>query len=155
MNVQDMTDAEVYEHSIKTLTKNLGLTGTTRFLYICKPQEADAAVAWQTLSHFKMEKSQKEVFQAYEAKHPVPENENIRNLSTLPDMTLYKFGLDAILDELGLVGMARFIRIRKPNLVDYTEERHKWLDKLDKDTILTGIQRAEQEYLEEQVKGTK
>lgn len=155
MNVQDMTDAEVYEHSIKTLTKNLGLTGTTRFLYICKPQEADAALAWQTLSHLKMEKIQKEVFQAYEAKHPVPENEHIRNLSTLPDMTLYKFGLDAILDELGLVGMARFIRIRKPSTIDYTAERHKWLDKLDKATILAGVQQAEQEYLEEQVKRTK
>ena len=150
-----MTDEKIYELGIKVLTKNLGLTGTKRFLYICKPQETDAAVAWQTLSHPKMEKIQKEVFQAYEAKHPVPENEHIRNLSTLPDMTLYKFGLDAILDELGLVGMARFIRIRKPSTIDYTAERHKWLDKLDKETILAGIQQAEQEYLEEQVKGTK
>ena len=155
MNILEMTDEKIYELGIKVLTKNLGLTGTKRFLYICKPQETDAAVAWQTLSHPKMEKIQKEVFQAYEAKHPVPENEHIRNLSTLPDMTLYKFGLDAILDELGLVGMARFIRIRKPSTIDYTAERHKWLDKLDKETILAGIQQAEQEYLEEQVKGTK
>lgn len=155
MNILEMTNEKIYELGIKALTKNLGLTGTTRFLYICKPQEADTAVAWQTLSHLKMEKIQKEVFQAYEAKHPVPENEHIRNLSMLPDMTLYKFGLDAILDELGLVGMARFIRIRKPSTIDYTAERHKWLDKLDKETIWAGIQRAEQEYLEEQVKGTK
>lgn len=155
MNILEMTDEKIYELGIKVLIKNLGLTGTTRFLYICKPQEADAAVAWQTLSHLKMEKIQKEVFQAYGAKHPVPENEHIRNLSTLPDTTLYKFGLDAILDELGLVGMARFIRIRKPSTIDYTAERHKWLDKLDKETIWAGIQQAEQEYLEEQVKGTK
>lgn len=150
-----MTDEKIYELGIKVLTKNLGLTGTARFLYICKPQKADAAVAWQTLSNLKMEKIEKKVFQEYEAKHPGPENEDIRNLSTLPDMTLYKFGLDAILDELGLVGMARFIRIRKPNTIDYTAERHKWLDRLDRNTILTGIQQAEQEYLEEQVKGTK
>ena len=155
MNVMDMTDAQIYEHGIKVLTKNLGLTETERFLYICKPQEADVAVAWRTLSHLKMEKIEKKVFREYAAKHPVPENKHIRNLSALPDMTLYKFGLDAILDALGLVGMARFIRIRKPNTIDYTAERHKWLDKLDKETILKGIQQAEQEYLEEQVKGTK
>ena len=155
MNILKMTDEKIYELGIKVLTKNLGLTGTTRFLYICKPQEDDPSVAWQTLSHLKMEKIRKEIFQAYEAKHPGPENEHIQNLSTLPDMTLYKLGLDAILDELGLVGMARFIRIRKPSTIDYTAERHKWLDKLDKETILAGVQRAEQEYLEEQVKGTK
>lgn len=155
MNILEMADEKIYELGIKVLTKNLGLTGTTRFLYICKPQEADAAIAWQTLSHLKMEKIEKKVFQEYRAKHQVPENEYIPNLSTLPDMTLYKFGIDAILDELGLVGMARFIRIRKPNIIDYTAERHKWLDKLDKETILKGIRQAEQEYLEEQVKGTK
>ena len=155
MNILKMTDEKIYELGIKVLTKNLGLTGTTRFLYICKPQEDDPSVAWQTLSHLKMEKIRKEIFQAYEAKHPGPENEHIQNLSTLPDMTLYKLGLDAILDELGLVGMARFIRIRKPSTIDYTAERHKWLDKLDKETIWAGVQRAEQEYLEEQVKETK
>ena len=155
MNILKMTDEKVYELGIKVLTENLGLTGTTRFLYICKPQETDLSVAWQTLSHLKMEKIQKEIFQVYEAKHPVSENEHIQNLSTLPDMTLYKLGLDAILDELGLVGMARFIRIRKPSTIDYTAERHKWLDKLDKETIWAGVQRAEQEYLEEQVKETK
>ncbi len=155
MNILEMSNEKIYELGIKVLTKNLGLAGTTRFLYICKPQETDASAAWQTLSHLKMEKIQKEVFQAYETKHPVPENEHIRNLSRLPDMTLYTFGLDAILDELGLVGMARFIRIRKPSTIDYTAERHKWLDKLDKETIWAGIQQAEQEYLEEQVKGTK
>ena len=155
MNILEIPDEKIYELGIKVLTKNLGLTGAKRFLYICKPQEADVAVAWQPLSHLKMEKIQKEVLQSYEAKHPVPENEHIRNLSTLPDMMLYQFGIDAILDELGIVGMARFIRIRKPSTIDYTAERHKWLDKLDKDTILAGVQRAEQEYLEEQVNETK
>ena len=145
MNILEMADEKIYELGIKVLTKNLGVTGAKRFLYICKPQEADAAGAWQTLSHLTMEKIQKEVFQACEAKHPVPENEPIRNLSTLPDVTFYKLGLDAILEELGLIGMARFIRIRKPNTIDYTAERHKWLDKLDKETIWAGVQQAEQE----------
>lgn len=147
-----MTDEKIYKLGIKVLTKNLGITGTTRFLDICQPQDADTAVAWQALSHLTMEKIQKEVFQAYEAKHRVPENDYIRNLSTLPDMTLYKFGLDAILDELGLAGMARFIRIRKPNTIDWTAERHKWLDKLDKEAILTEIQQIQQEYLVAQTK---
>lgn len=62
MNILKMTDEKIYELGIKVLTENLGLTGTTRFLYICKPQEADAAVVWQTLSHLKMEKNSERDF---------------------------------------------------------------------------------------------
>ena len=68
------------------------------------------------------------------------------------DIAFYKLGLRALSDVLGPVGMARFIRIRKPNSIDYTEERHKWLDKLDKNTILTGIQQIQQKYSVEETK---
>ena len=60
------------------------------------------------------------------------------------DIAFYELGIKVISDVLGPVGMARFIRIRRPNLVNYTEERHKWLDKLNRDTILTEIQRIQQ-----------
>ena len=51
----------------------------------------------------------------------------------MSDLAFYKLGLKVISDQLGPVGMARFIRIRKPGTGDYTAERHKWLDKLDRD----------------------
>ena len=71
------------------------------------------------------------------------------------DIAFYELGIKALSDALGPVGMARFIRIRKPNLVNYTEERHKWLDKLDRDMILTGIQQIQQKYLVAQTKDKK
>ena len=102
MNILKMTDEKIYELGIKVLTKILLVLLEPRgFSISANPRRLMPAVVWQTLSHLKMEKIQKEIFQAYEAKHPVPENEHIQNLSTLPDMTLYELGLDAILDELG------------------------------------------------------
>lgn len=74
------------------------------------------------------------------------------NLQDMTDAEVYELGIKAISDALGPVGMARFIRIRRPNLVNYTEERHKWLDKLDKDTILKGIQQIQQKHWVAQTK---
>ena len=62
----------------------------------------------------------------------------------MSDMAFHKLGLKVISDRLGPVGMARFIRMRKPGTRNYTAERHKWLDKLDRDTILEGIQQVQQ-----------
>ena len=69
------------------------------------------------------------------------------------DIAFYELGIKTISDALGPVGMARFIRIRKPNRIDYTEERHKWLDKLDRDTLLKGIQQIQQKHWVAQTKG--
>ena len=155
MNVLEMSDIQIYERGLEILTKNLGLAGTTRFLRICKPRKGDAAEAWQSLSQLEMESLREKVFQAYTPKPSVAENGHIRNLDMLPDMAFYQIGLEAILDELGTVGMARFTRIRNPITTDYTAERHKWLDKLDKVAVLAGIQQVQQEYLAEQAKAKK
>ena len=143
MNVLEMPDTQIYELVIKILAEHLGLDGTTRFLGICKPRENDIEVRSQTLSLPEMQKIQEKVYEAYRTKLFVSHED----LSQMSDITFYKLGLKVISDQLGPVGMARFIRIRKPNTGDYTAERHKWLDKLDRDTILEGIQQIQQEYL--------
>ena len=155
MNVMDMTDAQIYEHGIKTLTECFGLPGATRFLQICQPRKNEVSGTAQKLSALEMEEIREKVYKAYTAKYPESIKERNQKTSKRSDIAFYELGLKAISDALGPVGMARFIRIRKPNLVDYTEERHKWLDKLDKDTILTGIQQIQQEYLVAQTKDKK
>ena len=155
MNVMDMTDAQIYEHGIKTLAECFGLPGATRFLQICQPRKDEVSGTAQKLSALEMEEIREKVYKAYTAKYPESIKERNQKMSKRSDIAFYELGLKAISDALGPVGMARFIRIRKPSTIDYTAERHKWLDKLDKETILAGVQRAEQEYLEEQVKGTK
>lgn len=145
MNLLKMSESEIYKLGLRTLIKHLGLDGTTRFLGICKPHKDDIKVREQTLSHAEMEEIQEKVYNAYSTKRlGVP-----KDLSQMPDRDFYKLGINVILDQLGPVGMTRFISIRRPGTGDYTAERHKWLDKLDKDTILEGIQQIQQKYLTE------
>lgn len=144
MDVLEMTNTKIYELSLQILVEHLGIDGTSRFLSICKPRKNQTSAVGEQLSRSVMESIQERVYRMHAAQQSVPNNENIRSLDQLSDMTFYKLGIGTIADALGPVGMARFIRIRRPNTIDYTAERHKWLDKLDKDTILTGIQQIQQ-----------
>ena len=155
MNVMDMTDVQIYELGIKVLTECFGLLGTTRFLQICHPHKDEVSGAGQKLSDLEMEEIREKVYKAYAAKDPESKKEHNRKMTKQSDIAFYELSIKAISDVLGPVGMARFIRIRKPNLVNYTEERHKWLDKIDKDTILTEIQQIQQEYLVAHTKDEK
>ncbi len=145
MNLLKMSESEIYKLGLRTLIKHLGLDGTTRFLGICKPHKDDIKVREQTLSYAEMEDIQEKVYNAYSTKCLGPPID----LSQMPDRDFYRLGINVILDQLGPVGMTRFIRIRRPGTGDYTAERHKWLDKLDKDTVLEGIQQIQQKYLTE------
>jgi len=146
MNILEIPDSKVYELVIKILTEHLGIDGTTRFLSICKPREDDTQVRIRTLSCPEMQKIQEDIYKTYRAEPFVSHGD----FSQMSDIVFYKLGIKVISDQLGPVGMARFIRIRKPGPVDYTAERHKWLDKLDRDTILEGIQQVQQEIQIEQ-----
>ena len=151
MNILEMPDSKVYRLVIKILTERLGIDGATRFLSICKPGEDDTKVRIQTLSHPEMQKIQEDIYKTYQAKPFVSH----RDFSQMSDTVFYKLGLKVISDQLGPVGMARFMRIRKPGRFDYTAERHKWLDKLDRGTILEGIQQIQQEDSAARTKGNK
>ena len=152
MNAMDMTDVQIYELGIKTLTECFGLPGTTRFLQICQPHKDEVSKTGQKLSDLEMEEIREKVYKAYATEDPESKKERNRKMTKRSDIAFYELGIKALSDALGPVGMARFIRVRKPNLVDYTEERHKWLDKLDRDMILTGIQQIQQKYLVPQTK---
>jgi hypothetical protein len=151
MNILEMPDSKIYKLGITTLVEHLGRDETTRFLCICKPREAPVEVSGQTLSHAEMKKIEKKIYRAYGTKPPVPH----RDLSQMSDIAFYELGLNTILDQLGPVGMMRFIRIRRPGTGDYTAERHRWLDKLDRKTILEGIQEAEKEIKAAQIRHPK
>ena len=143
----DMTDAQIYELGITALTEYFGLSETTRFLQICQPHKDEGSGTGQRLSVLEMEEIREKVYKAYTVKAPESKEERKRKMPKRTDIAFYELGIKAISNVLGPLGMARFIRIRKPNTVDYTAERHKWLDTLDKDTILTRIQQIQQKYL--------
>ncbi len=147
MNVIDMPDAQIYELGIIALTECFGPPETTRFLQICQPHKDEGSLTGQSLSILEMEEIREKVYKAYTVKDPESKEECKREMTKRTDIAFYELGIKAISDALGPVGMARFIRIRKPNAVDYTAERHKWLDNLDRDTILTGIQQIQQKHL--------
>ena len=149
MNIMDMSDAQIYELSIKALTECFGLPNTTRFLQICQPHKDKVSEVGQKLSNLEMEEIREKVYKAYAAKYPKSKKEPNRRMNKQSDIAFYEFSIKTISDVLGPVGMARFIRIRKPSLVNYTEERHKWLDKLDRDTILARIQQIQHTWLQE------
>ena len=151
MNVLEIPDSKIYKLGLKILVERFGLDGTTRFLGICKPRKNDISVEGQTLSHSEMEKIQEKVYKAYSTQ-PLGVH---RDLSQMSDMDFYKLGLNAISDQMGPSGMARFIRIRRPGTYDYTAERHKWLDKLDRSTILKGIQQIQQKHMAARTKDKK
>ena len=143
MNVLEIPDSKIYKLGLKILVEQFGLDGTTRFLGICKPRKTDINAGVQRLSHAEMEKIQEKVYKTYRTQPFVPH----RDFNQMSDMDFYKLGINAISDQIGPVGMTRFIRIRRPGTDDYTAERHKWLDKLDRNTILEGIQQIQQKYL--------
>ena len=66
------------------------------------------------------------------------------NIRDMTDAEVYELGLQILLDKLGYAGAVRFLEQCKPASGDYTAERHKWLDKLDMETIIQGIQELRQ-----------
>ena len=54
-------------------------------------------------------------------------------------------GLEALKQELGVVGMTRFLQMFETGRGDYTAERRQWLDHLTLDEIYSSIQAKRQE----------
>lgn len=62
------------------------------------------------------------------------------NIRDMTDTEVYEMGLEILLDTLGRAGTIRFLDQCEPATGNYTEDRHKWLDGLDMETIVQGIQ---------------
>lgn len=74
------------------------------------------------------------------------------NVLKITDSELYKLGIEALTTKLGKVGVSRFLTInmRAPCTGDYTNERHEWLDKIDKGTALKKSKKIEKKQKVEQ-----
>jgi hypothetical protein len=48
-------------------------------------------------------------------------------------------GMEALVRELGVVGMVRFLQQFETGHGDYSKDRHEWLDNQDLDTIVKRI----------------
>lgn len=63
--------------------------------------------------------------------------------SDVEQMTLEEIrvvGLQAIANELGPVGLVRFLQMFETGKGDYSTERHEWIDRLSGEEIDRGIQ---------------
>ena len=69
------------------------------------------------------------------------------NVRDMTDAEVYRQGLEVLLDTLGDAGTIRFLEQCDPPSGDYTAERHRWLDKLDMETIMQRIQELRQKQL--------
>lgn len=48
-------------------------------------------------------------------------------------------GMEALMRELGIVGMVRFMQQFETGYGDYSKDRHQWLDNQDMETVLKRI----------------
>jgi hypothetical protein len=55
-------------------------------------------------------------------------------------------GMEALMRELGLVGMVRFMQQFETGYGDYSKDRHQWLDNQDMETILKRIREKRESH---------
>lgn len=141
MNLQDMTDSEVYELGLEILLEKLGPTGRGRFLGQCEPAKGDyTAERHQWLDNLDMETILWEVQELRKQK----EVENLEPTKSVHDMTdreVYRVGLSAISGKLGPSGLMQFLRLCKSSMSLYSTDDYNWADKLDKKTVLAENQK--------------
>ena len=65
-------------------------------------------------------------------------------LDTMTDEQFERHALDVLRRELGVDGLARFLRLHRSGPGDYTRDRIRWQDELTVDEILDSIQRRRQ-----------
>ena len=113
MNVQDMTDAEVYERGIEILLDRLGPTGLIQFLQKCKPCTGDyTAERYKWTSETPDIKTiVKRIQEKPKERLAGPKHENSKSVDDMTDIEIYEFGLKAISLKLGPVGIVRFVHL--------------------------------------------
>lgn len=113
MNVQDMTDAEVYELGLEILLDTLGSAGRLRFLEQCKPCAGDYTAERHELmdSTPDIKGIVKRIQKKREQRQGSPKNEPSKNINDMSDIEVYELGLKAISRKLGPVGIVRFVHL--------------------------------------------
>ncbi len=70
------------------------------------------------------------------------------NPQTMTDEQIHQLGIEALVNQLGLLGTIRFLR-QYGTGGDYSVDRYQWLNDLDVKTLAKQIQRAHEEKGEE------
>lgn len=111
MNVQDMTDAEVYELGLEILLDKLGPAGLIQFFRQCKPCTGDYTAERQKWIDDTTDV--KTIVKRIQEKRKliVPKDMNWKNIEDMSDVEIYEFGLKAISLKLGPVGIVRFVHL--------------------------------------------
>ena len=63
-------------------------------------------------------------------------------LEQLSDEQFRRYAFDVLRRELGIDGLARFLRLYRSGNGDYTRERHKWLQGLRVEDLFAGLGRS-------------
>ncbi|RKU20661.1 hypothetical protein C6503_05570 [Candidatus Poribacteria bacterium] len=112
MNVQDMTDAEVYELALDILFDKLGHAGLTQFLHHCKPCTGDYTAERQKWINDDTMDVKTIVKRVQERQELIAaENVSPKSVDDMSDIEIYEFGLKAISLKLGPIGIVRFVHL--------------------------------------------
>ncbi len=155
MDTLEMTDAEVYQQLLDELLAHLGPGGLHRFLAYAKAGRGELAAAchpWvtrleaETIQRGMQARSLRQARGTSLAEAPTngPSDKVPKPLSAMTDDELHRFGLNLMGKNLGLFGLMVFSRLCTPGTGDYTRDRHKWLDKLERDAVLAQIQQCQE-----------
>jgi len=112
MNVQDMTDAEVYELALDILFDKLGHAGLIQFLRHCKPCTGDYTAERQKWINDDTTDVKTIVKRVQERQELIAaENVSPKSVDDMSDIEIYEFGLKAISLKLGPPGIVRFVHL--------------------------------------------
>lgn len=126
MNVQEMTDAQLYELALEILFDKLGHAGLIEFLHHCKPCTGDYTAERQKWMNDDATDVKAIVKRIQEKRKLIAtENVNPKSVDDMSGIEIYEFGLRAISLKLGPVGVVRFVHLFDGNEGNYALDQPK------------------------------
>ena len=126
MNVQDMTDAEVYEFGLEILLDKLGPAGLIQFLHHCKPCTGDYTAERQKWIDGDTTDVKTIVKRIQEKRELIAaQNVSPKSVDDMSDIEIYEFGLKAISLKLGPIGIVRFVHLFDTDEYTYVLDQFK------------------------------
>ena len=146
MNVRKMTNLEIYELGIELLIDKLGPAGMMRFFWKGDPGKGDHSVDRHKLPQPNMDTIVKEIQRAQTTEQPRVKAWGTDSCQVdtqkMTDIEVYEVGTKYLKDELGPIGLSRFLSQCEPLVGDYSLDRHK----RPMPSIDTIIKETEQEH---------
>jgi hypothetical protein len=66
--------------------------------------------------------------------------ETVEFINAMTDDEFERYALGIVHRELGVYGLARFIRVYRSGAGDYTRDRHQWLDGVKVEDVVAQLQ---------------